>query len=113
MKKILSKFDRNEKLENSHNTSSSKETNSFVGKVFTVGRVTVTVEDVLAEGKWEWEWVGAPLMCVSVSLYVSVCVCAVLHFSLPPDLKFEASQCLRLDKKNNTGRKQLHAALLF
>lgn len=55
MKKILSKFDRNEKLENSHNTSSSKETNSFVGKVFTVGRVTVTVEDVLAEGKWEWE----------------------------------------------------------
>ncbi|XP_032592604.1 uncharacterized protein LOC6561866 isoform X2 [Drosophila grimshawi] len=50
MKKILSKFDRNEKLENSHNSSSSKETNSFVGKVFTVGRVTVTVEDVLAEG---------------------------------------------------------------
>lgn len=76
MKKILSKFDRNEKLENSHNTSSSKETNSFVGKVFTVGRVTVTVEDVLAEGKWEWEWVGALIMCcVSVSLYVSVCVC--------------------------------------
>ncbi|XP_060645067.1 AP2-associated protein kinase 1 isoform X3 [Drosophila nasuta] len=50
MKKILSKFDRNEKLDNSHNSSSSKETNSFVGKVFTVGRVTVTVEDVLAEG---------------------------------------------------------------
>ncbi|XP_034125466.1 AP2-associated protein kinase 1 isoform X2 [Drosophila guanche] len=54
MKKILSKFERNEnsRLENSHNTSSSssKETNSFVGKVFTVGRVTVTVEDVLAEG---------------------------------------------------------------
>lgn len=103
MKKILSKFDRNEKLENSHNTSSSKETNSFVGKVFTVGRVTVTVEDVLAEGKWEWEWVGALIMCVCQSLCLPVCecvcVCAVLHFSLPPDLKFEASQCLRLDKK--------------
>lgn len=55
MKKILSKFDRNEKLENSHNSSSSKETNSFVGKVFTVGRVTVTVEDVLAEGECEGE----------------------------------------------------------
>ncbi|KAH8263622.1 hypothetical protein KR044_011773 [Drosophila immigrans] len=50
MKKILSKFERNEKLDNSHNSSSSKETNSFVGKVFTVGRVTVTIEDVLAEG---------------------------------------------------------------
>ncbi|EDW77810.2 uncharacterized protein Dwil_GK24682 [Drosophila willistoni] len=54
MKKILSKFERNEnsRLDNSHNSSvsSSKETNSFVGKVFTVGRVAVTVEDVLAEG---------------------------------------------------------------
>lgn len=53
MKKIFSKFDKNEKLESlHHNTSSAKETNtSFVGKVFTVGRVTVTIEDVLAEGK--------------------------------------------------------------
>ncbi|XP_037957091.1 serine-rich adhesin for platelets [Teleopsis dalmanni] len=50
MKKIFSKFDKNEKLDNSHNHSVSKETNSFVGKVFTVGRVIVTVEDVLAEG---------------------------------------------------------------
>ncbi|XP_054084000.1 probable serine/threonine-protein kinase nek3 isoform X3 [Zeugodacus cucurbitae] len=50
MKKIFSKFDKNEKLDNSHNHSTSKETNSFVGKVFTVGRVSVTVEDVLAEG---------------------------------------------------------------
>lgn len=75
MKKILSKFDRNEKLENSHNTSSSKETNSFVGKVFTVGRVTVTVEDVLAEGKCKWEWVGALIMCVTVSLFSCTCVC--------------------------------------
>ncbi|KAI8125594.1 AP2-associated protein kinase 1 [Lucilia cuprina] len=52
MKKIFSKFDKNEKLESHHhNVSSSKETNSsFVGKVFTVGRVTVTIEDVLAEG---------------------------------------------------------------
>ncbi|XP_055836741.1 AP2-associated protein kinase 1 isoform X2 [Episyrphus balteatus] len=47
MKKIFSKFDKNEKLENSTTT---KETNSFVGKVFVVGRVSVTVEDVLAEG---------------------------------------------------------------
>lgn len=51
MKKIFSKFDKNEKLDNSHNHSTSKETNSFVGKVFTVGRVSVTVEDVLAEGE--------------------------------------------------------------
>ncbi|KAH8412607.1 hypothetical protein KR009_003588 [Drosophila setifemur] len=54
MKKILSKFERNEnsRLENPHSSSSSSsnEKNSFVGKVFTVGRVTVTVEDVLAEG---------------------------------------------------------------
>ncbi|EDW90344.1 AP2-associated protein kinase 1 isoform X1 [Drosophila yakuba] len=55
MKKILSKFERNEnsRLENppnSSSSSSSNEKNSFVGKVFTVGRVTVTVEDVLAEG---------------------------------------------------------------
>ncbi|KAM7351935.1 numb-associated kinase isoform 3-T4 [Cochliomyia hominivorax] len=52
MKKIFSKFDKNEKLESHHhNVSSAKETNSsFVGKVFTVGRVTVTIEDVLAEG---------------------------------------------------------------
>ncbi|XP_067624618.1 AP2-associated protein kinase 1-like isoform X4 [Eurosta solidaginis] len=50
MKKIFSKFDKNEKLDISHNHSTSKETNSFVGKVFTVGRVSVTVEDVLAEG---------------------------------------------------------------
>lgn len=50
MKKIFSKFDKNEKLETHHNTSA---TNSFVGKVFTVGRVTVTVEDVLAEGKYQ------------------------------------------------------------
>ena len=51
MKKIFSKFDKNEKLDNSsHNHSAS---NSFVGKVFTVGRVSVTVEDVLAEGQWD------------------------------------------------------------
>ncbi|XP_075154137.1 numb-associated kinase isoform X2 [Haematobia irritans] len=49
MKKIFSKFDKNEKLE-THHSSSTKEVNSFVGKVFTVGRVTVIIEDVLAEG---------------------------------------------------------------
>lgn len=52
MKKIFSKFDKNEKLENSgSNNHTTKETNNFVGKVFVVGRVSVTVEDVLAEGK--------------------------------------------------------------
>ena len=52
MKKIFSKFDKNEKLESHHHNTSAKETNSnFLGKVFTVGRVTVTIEDVLAEGK--------------------------------------------------------------
>ncbi|XP_037886320.1 AP2-associated protein kinase 1 isoform X3 [Glossina fuscipes] len=52
MKKIFSKFDKNEKLESLNYNTSTKETRdaSFVGKVFTVGRVTVTVEDVLAEG---------------------------------------------------------------
>lgn len=29
---------------------SSKEPNSFIGKVFNVGRFTVTVEDIIAEG---------------------------------------------------------------
>lgn len=47
MKKIFSKFDKNEKIENS-----TREQSSFVGKVFTVGRTTVTVEDILAEGKF-------------------------------------------------------------
>lgn len=53
MKKIFSKFDKNEKLESLNYNTSTKETRdgSFVGKVFTVGRVMVTVEDVLAEGK--------------------------------------------------------------
>lgn len=44
MKKFLSKIET--KIDNT-----SKETNNYVGKQFTVGRVTVTVEDVLAEGK--------------------------------------------------------------
>lgn len=46
MKKIFSKFEKNEKIEN----TVSKEINNYVGKVFVVGRVSVTVEDVLAEG---------------------------------------------------------------
>lgn len=89
MKKILSKFDRNEKLDNSHNSSSSKETNSFVGKVFTVGRVTVTVEDVLAEG----ECMGGGREGVAGLSDVRLCVCVrrELHKLLPPDLKRVAS----------------------
>lgn len=45
MKKLFSKIET--KIDNT-----SKETNNYVGKVFTVGRVTVTVEDVLAEGNF-------------------------------------------------------------
>jgi hypothetical protein len=44
MKKIFSKFET--KID-----STPKEPNSLVGKAFTVGRMTVTVEDVIAEGK--------------------------------------------------------------
>lgn len=47
MKKIFSKFEKNEKIE-----SANRETNSYVGKVFTVGRTIVTVEDILAEGNF-------------------------------------------------------------
>ncbi|XP_076264349.1 numb-associated kinase [Rhynchophorus ferrugineus] len=43
MKKLFSKIEKN--IDNT-----AKETNIFVGKVYTVGRQTVTVEDVLAEG---------------------------------------------------------------
>lgn len=76
MKKILSKFERNEnsRLENPHNSSSSSssnEKNSFVGKVFTVGRVAVTVEDVLAEGEWVVAWVSVSLHIFLVSLSTS------------------------------------------
>lgn len=46
MKKIFSKFDKNEKLE----TTTGKEGQNYVGKSFSVGKSTVTVEDVLAEG---------------------------------------------------------------
>lgn len=47
MKKIFSKFEKNEKIE----SGAAKESNGYVGKQFTVGRTTVTVEDVLAEGR--------------------------------------------------------------
>ncbi|CAH0546099.1 unnamed protein product [Brassicogethes aeneus] len=43
MKKLFSKIET--KIDNT-----SREANNFIGKVFTVGRHTVTVEDVLAEG---------------------------------------------------------------
>lgn len=43
MKKLFSKIET--KIDNT-----SKETNSFVGKVFTIGRIVVTIEDVIAEG---------------------------------------------------------------
>lgn len=47
MKKIFSKFEKNEKLEN----ATTKESSNYIGKVFVVGRSTVTVEDILAEGE--------------------------------------------------------------
>jgi AP2-associated kinase len=43
MKKLFSKIET--KIDNT-----SREVNNYVGKVFTVGRQTVTVEDILAEG---------------------------------------------------------------
>ncbi|XP_064457235.1 AP2-associated protein kinase 1-like isoform X2 [Ornithodoros turicata] len=43
MKKLFSRFERIDQ-------GTGREANSFVGKVFTVGRTSVTVEDVIAEG---------------------------------------------------------------
>lgn len=48
MKKIFSKLDKNEKIEN---VSNKETTASFYGKSFLVGRLTVTVETVIEEGK--------------------------------------------------------------
>ena len=45
MKKILSKFEKNEQ-----SGVLQREASSFIGKVFTVGRTVVCVEDILAEG---------------------------------------------------------------
>lgn len=45
MKKLFSKIET--KID-----TTSKETNNYVGKSFTVGRHTVTVEDILAEGNY-------------------------------------------------------------
>lgn len=46
MKKLFSKIET--KIDNT-----SKESTSYIGKVFTVGRQSVTVEDVLAEGDYK------------------------------------------------------------
>lgn len=51
MKKLFSKIET--KIDNT-----SKEPNSYVGKSFTVGRMTVVVEDVLAEGKYFFKLFG-------------------------------------------------------
>lgn len=51
MKKILSKFEKNERTDNTNSSGSyQREASSFIGKVFTIGRTVVTVEDILAEG---------------------------------------------------------------
>ena len=51
MKKIFSKFEKNEKIDNTSGAHHHRESSSYVGKVFTVGRTVVTVEDILAEGR--------------------------------------------------------------
>lgn len=50
MKKILSKFEKNERMDNSNSGVLQREASCFIGKVFTVGRTVVCVEDILAEG---------------------------------------------------------------
>lgn len=49
MKKIFSKFEKNEKIE----TPVNKESTSYVGKTFKVGKSSYNVIDILAEGKCE------------------------------------------------------------
>lgn len=46
MKKLFSKIDTPGK-------DASHKDNNFIGKVYNVGRTTVTIEDVLAEGLFE------------------------------------------------------------
>lgn len=53
MKKIFSKFEKNEKIE----TPVNKESTSYVGKVFKVGKSSYNVIDILAEGKCEQRYV--------------------------------------------------------
>lgn len=50
MKKILPNFKKNERTDNSNGSHQRETVSGFIGKVFTVGRTVVTVEDVLAEG---------------------------------------------------------------
>lgn len=45
MKKIFSKFDKNEKLESSTKIN-------YTGKVFNVGKIKIEVEDTISEGKF-------------------------------------------------------------
>lgn len=45
MKKLFSKIET--KIDNT-----SREINNYIGKVFTIGKQIVTVEDILAEGKY-------------------------------------------------------------
>lgn len=62
MKKLFSKIDN------------TKETNSYLGKVFVVGRYTVTVEEVLAEG--DSSSLKLHLTATSVSI---ICVCRFIE----------------------------------
>lgn len=47
MKKIFKKIDHK-----SEASGTSKEPCNYLGKTFVVGKITVTVEDILAEGEW-------------------------------------------------------------
>lgn len=51
MKKILSKFEKNERTDTTNSGAHQREATCFIGKQFTVGRTVVTVEDILAEGQ--------------------------------------------------------------
>lgn len=60
MKKLFSKIE-----------NTSKEPNSYIGKVFVVGRHTVTVEEVLAEGTY-----------YSYSSYETISINTYIHISI-------------------------------
>lgn len=65
MKKLFSKIDN----------TAAKETNSYLGKVFVVGRHTVTVEEVLAEG--DLFYFLSPLFAPTRSLSLARVVCSI------------------------------------
>jgi len=61
MKKLFSKID-----------NSNKDPNCFVGKQITVGRTSVTVEDVIAEGKLSIPTKNTPIVLTVMILLLSL-----------------------------------------